>query len=145
MKIISLILFITLSLTVNANYDIFSYHLEIEVSGDGITEVFSEDLEEDGWIEESDKWGDLIYILGKRDIPYQNKVIKEKLSDVEFTIRKTRRGGFQACLGMAVGDWDASSDGCFYLNPGVNVFNVSGGDHTSGSWSFDGKAVVHWK
>jgi hypothetical protein len=145
MKTALLILVGLITFSANAYGPIFSYHLEIETYGEGTTEIFLDEIERDGWKEELGKWGDAVYVLGKRDVLFQDKTISESIGDVEFTIRKTKRGAFRACLGISVGDYDSSSEACTYLNPGVNILEADGGDHTSGSWSFDGKAVIHLK
>lgn len=142
----SLILLLTIfSLNTSALEPTFSYHLEITVDGDGVTEIDENEIERDGWEIDEDQWGDPAYILGKVDVVLENGRLKENLSDVEFIIRQTIRGSYKACLGIGVGDWDASAEGCIYLRPGLNILYANGGNHAGGSWGFDGKAVIHWK
>lgn len=145
MKSVFLVLvsvFLTFQSTFGA---VFSYHVEVEADGDFVSDLSKDEVEESGWSIESDDW-DSYLTIGKRNVGLEGKrSIVESIGDIEFVISQTKRGAYKACLGISVGDFDSSADGCTYLHPGVNVLYASGGDHASGAWGFDGKAVIHLK
>ncbi len=121
-----------------------SYRFEVSISDEWTDwEEQAEELAEQGWLLEDSDEG--LFVASNSDISIDELPISLNIADFEIRIFKTARS-FKVSLDYIYGDYDGSAKSSAYLSTGAaNIIDLSGGEHASGSWSVDAKAIVWLK
>ncbi len=141
MKLLLLLLFFRFSIFAQNKV---SYRIEAKVYNEFL-EISEADLEDTNWVLEEDEYGEMLLVNSAKDISINSLPLDLSLDYVDIRIFKTKRGSFKINVEASFGDHDQSAGASTYLIEGVNVIEVSGGDHASGVWSANIKAIVHLK
>lgn len=124
----------------------FRVETVVLISGDGITEIDTEEVQAEGWRVVEDKYGETAYYFSAT-VDESKLPFTKSLSDAVLSISKDG----EVSLSISVGDADSSAVGSFswpkdnkgfMVLPNPIMLKASGGDHASGSWSLDGRVSV---